>query len=192
MLLLFLLSFFLGYSPHPNYGMITQTDYTTGSNYGSYGSIAAYQSVGNSTLGGPITVGTTNSSIAASVNPYASSVIGSSNGYSNVLSISSGGIPVSSCYPIPSSQHLTADKNCTKERWVTEFHPCTHFERRMRIVDSKMRSSRDETGEKSKNRAEIHLKLHQQVYFTIRRLSLCMLISCVDVWSWGCSRVFDM
>lgn len=97
--------------------MITQTDYTAASNYGSYGSIAAYQSVGNSTLGGPIAAGTTNSSIAASVNPYASSVIGSSNGYSNVLSISSGGIPsVSSCYPIPSTQHLTTDKNCTKDR----------------------------------------------------------------------------
>lgn len=109
----------LGYSPHPNYGMITQSDYTTGSNYGSYGSIAAYQSAGNSTatLGGPIAGGTTNSSIAGTVNPYASSVIGSSNGYSNVLSISSGGIPtVSSCYPIPSSQHLSADKNCTKDR----------------------------------------------------------------------------
>lgn len=107
---------FAGYSPHPNYGMITQSDYT-GSNYGSYGSIAAYQS-GNSALGGPIAGGTTNSSIANSVNPYGSSVIGSSNGYSNVLSISSGGIPsVSSCYhPIPSSQHLPTDKNCTKDR----------------------------------------------------------------------------
>lgn len=108
--------------------MITQSDYTTGnSNYG-YGSIAAaYQS--NSTLGGPIAAvaaaaaaaggGTTNSSIAAAtVNPYASSVIGcSSNGYSNVLSISSGGIPsVSSCYPIPATQHLSSDKNCTKDR----------------------------------------------------------------------------
>lgn len=115
----FILCFFLvfvGYSPHPNYGMITQSDYT-GSNYGSYGSIAAYQS-GNSALGGPIAGGTTNSSIANSVNPYGSSVIGSSNGYSNVLSISSGGIPsVSSCYhPIPSSQHLQTDKNCTKDR----------------------------------------------------------------------------
>lgn len=106
--------------------MITQSDYTTGnSNYG-YGSIAAaYQSsVSNSTLGGPIAAvaaaaGTTNSSIAAAtVNPYASSVIGcSSNGYSNVLSISSGGIPsVSSCYPIPATQHLSPDKNCTKDR----------------------------------------------------------------------------
>ena len=123
-----------GYSPHPSYGMITQSDYTTGnsSNYG-YGSIAAaaaataaaaaYQSsVSNSTLGGPIAAaaaGTTNSSIAAAtVNPYASSVIGcSSNGYSNVLSISSGGIPsVSSCYPIPATQHLSPDKNCSKDR----------------------------------------------------------------------------
>lgn len=95
--------------------MITQSDYTTGSNYGSYGSIAAYQSAGNSALGGPIGGGTANSSLAAGVNPYASSVIGSSNGYSNVLSISSGGIP-SACYPIPSSQHLPTDKNCTKDR----------------------------------------------------------------------------
>lgn len=110
-------SVLLGYSPHPNYGMITQSDYTTGSNYGSYGSIAAYQCAGNSALGGPIAGGTTNGSIASSVNPYASSVIGSSNGYSNVLSISSGGIPsVSSCYPIPSSQHFQTDKNCTKDR----------------------------------------------------------------------------
>ncbi|XP_031627868.1 sericin 1-like isoform X2 [Contarinia nasturtii] len=116
----------MGYSPHPNYGMITQTDYTTGSNYGSYGSIAAYQSAGNSTLGGPIASGTTNSSIAGTVNPYASSVIGSSNGYSNVLSISSGGIPsVSSCYPIPSSQHLPTDKNCTKESLLL----CGRFDR---------------------------------------------------------------
>lgn len=118
------LSCSVGYSPHPSYGMITQSDYTTGnSNYG-YGSIAAaYQSsVSNPTLGGPIaSVATTNSSIAAAtVNPYASSVIGcSSNGYSNVLSISSGGIPsVSSCYPIPATQHLSSDKNCTKDRWV--------------------------------------------------------------------------
>lgn len=109
--------------------MITQSDYTTGNgNYG-YGSIAAaYQSsVGSSTLGGPIAAvaaaaaaaGTTNSSIAAAtVNPYASSVIGcSSNGYSNVLSISSGGIPsVTSCYPIPATQHLSPDKSCTKDR----------------------------------------------------------------------------
>lgn len=107
----------LGYSPHPSYGMITQTDYTTGSNYGSYGSISAYQSAGNPTLGGSIAGGSANSSIAGTMNPYASSVIGSSNGYSNVLSISSGGIPsVSSCYPIPSSQHLPTDKNCTKDR----------------------------------------------------------------------------
>lgn len=102
--------------------MITQSDYTTGSSNYGYGSIAAataaYQStVGNSSLGGPIS--TTNGSIAAAtVNPYASSVIGcSSNGYSNVLSISSGGIPsVTSCYPIPATQHLSSDKNCTKDR----------------------------------------------------------------------------
>lgn len=109
----------LGYSPHhPNYGMISQTDYTTASNYGSYGSIAAYQSGGNSALGGPIASGTTNSSIVGTMNSYAASVIGSSNGYSNVLSISSGGIPsVSSCYhPIPSTQHLPTDKLCTKDR----------------------------------------------------------------------------
>lgn len=107
----------LGYSPHPSYGMITQSDYATGGNYSGYGSIAAYQNAGNSTLGGPIVSGTTNSSISTTMNPYASSVIGSSNGYSNVLSISSGGIPsVSSCYPMPSSQHLSIDKNCTKDR----------------------------------------------------------------------------
>ena len=107
-----------GYSPHPSYGMITQTDYATGSNYGGYGSIAAYQSGGNSVaLGGTIAGGTANSSIAGAMNPYGSSVIGSSNGYSNVLSISSGGIPsVTSCYPMPSSQHLSTDKNCTKDR----------------------------------------------------------------------------
>lgn len=97
--------------------MITQSDYTVGSNYGSFGSIAAYQCAGNSALGGPIAAATTNTSLAGSVNPYGSAVIGSSNGYSNVLSISSGGIPsVTSCYPIPTSQHLPTDKNCTKDR----------------------------------------------------------------------------
>ncbi|XP_055303687.1 uncharacterized protein LOC129569161 isoform X2 [Sitodiplosis mosellana] len=115
----------MGYSPHPSYGMITQTDYTTGSNYGSYGSIAAFQSGGNSALGGAIAGGTANSSIAGTMNPYGSSVIGSSNGYSNVLSISSGGIPsVTSCYPIP-SQHLPTDKNCTKDSLLL----CGRFDR---------------------------------------------------------------
>lgn len=95
--------------------MIAQSEYTSNNNnnYSGYGSISGYQS-GNAsnTLGGAI-------GIASSMNPYGSPVIGSSNGYSNVLSISSGGITsVASCYPLPSTaQHLQqTDKNCSKDR----------------------------------------------------------------------------
>lgn len=105
--------------------MIAQTDYgSTGSvnnnNYSNsinYSSISQYHSgsaTTNSSLGGSLNNVTTNSSM----NPYAGGVIGSSNGYSNVLSISSGGITsVASCYPISSTHHLQSpDKSYGKDR----------------------------------------------------------------------------
>lgn len=113
--------------------MIAQSEYGSsgggggggsgGNNYSNYGSIAAYQSgsaANNSTLGGTMNNVTTNNSIASNLNPYgAGSVIGSSNGYSNMLSsISSGGITsATACYPISSTHHLQAsDKGYAKDR----------------------------------------------------------------------------
>lgn len=140
---LFLLSFrpTSGYNnSHANYNMIAQTEFGSGgngnvsgngsgsssgnANYNSnYGSIASYQSSGNmnnTTLGGSINTVTsnTNSSIVTgNLNPYAGSVIGSSNGYSNMLSLSSGITSVTSCYPISSTHHLQGpDKVYTKDR----------------------------------------------------------------------------
>lgn len=112
----FYLIFPLGYNSHPNYGMIGQSEYTTPNNYSAYGAISAYQGGSNTNALGS-TIGIT--TLANTINPYASSVIGSSNGYSKVLSIAGGGMAsIPSCYSLSSAQHLQTDKNGAKDRLV--------------------------------------------------------------------------
>lgn len=116
--------FSAGYSPHNNYGVFAQSEYATNNSYSTYGpiaaAVAAYQSGNaNSTtaLSAPISIGSTNHSAVGNLNSHTNSIIGSSNGYSNVSS--SGCITsIPSCYAMSSSQHLQADKNCLKDKLV--------------------------------------------------------------------------
>lgn len=104
-----------GYNTHTNYGMIGQSEYSTANNYGGYGPATSAYQIGSNTNALSNGIGIT--TLPNTINPYASSVIGSSNGYSKVLSLAGGSMAsVSSCYPLSSAQHLQSDKNGPKDR----------------------------------------------------------------------------
>lgn len=99
--------------------MIGQSEYSTANNYGGYGSTSAYQ-IGSNTNALSNAIGIT--TLSNTINPYASSVIGSSNGYSKVLSLAGGGMgSVPSCYSLSSAQHLQPDKNGSKDRLEIDY-----------------------------------------------------------------------
>lgn len=116
--IVFLPSHILGYSPHPNYGMVVQSDYPT-NNYASYAA-AAYQYGSGVSLGTSIVSGNSNNNGGidgnGNTNTYASALIGTSTGFPSSVSIG-GGISSAACYTMPPPQHLPQhEKICPKDR----------------------------------------------------------------------------